>query len=103
MKSYEMIQANGEKATISSSAEARQVMAGFEPFADRFLADIDSVTSVDAASFAFLQRIADRWDTNCNVLKALEADGELMLAEKKAADIKLAQAIKEMARQCRDE
>ena len=103
MRSYEMIQANGEKTVISSTAEARQVMAGFEPFADRFLTEVETVTSVDVESFAFLQRIADRWDTNYNVFKALEANSELMLAEKKAAETERALAIKEMARKCRDD
>ena len=33
----------------------------------------------------------------------MEADEELQLAERKAADIERARAIKEMARKCRDD
>lgn len=100
MKSYEMIQANGEKITVSSPAEARQVMAGFEPFADRFLAEVETVTSVDAESFAFLQRVADRWNTNHEIFEKIEAEGTL--AEKKAVETERARAMKEMARKCKD-
>ncbi|MBD59840.1 MAG: hypothetical protein CL808_06935 [Citromicrobium sp.] len=100
MKSYEMIQANGEKIAVSSTAEARQVMAGFEPFADRFLAEVDTVTSVDAESFAFLQRVADRWNRNHRIFEKIEAEGAL--AEKKAAETERARTMKEMARKCRE-
>ena len=48
-------------------------MAGFEPFADRFLAEVDTVTSVDAESFAFLQRVADRWNRNHKIFETIEA------------------------------
>jgi hypothetical protein len=95
-----MIQANGEKIAVSSIAEARRVMAGFEPFADRFLAEVDTVTSVDAESFAFLQRVGDRWNTNHKIFEEIEA--ERKLAEKKAAETERALALKEMARSCRE-
>ena len=102
MKIYEMHQAKGERITVSSLAQAQQVMADFEPFADRFLAEVERATSVEDEPFAFLQRIATRWNANYEVWKAMEADEELQLADRKTADIERAQAIKEMARKCRD-
>lgn len=103
MKIYEMHQAKGERITVSNLAQAKQVMAGFEPFVDRFLAEIDGAKSVEDEQFAFLQRIATRWNANYEVWQAMEADEELQLAERKAADVERARAIKEMARKCRDD
>lgn len=102
MKTYDMHQANGERITVSSLAQAQQVMANFEPFADKFLAEVDKVTSVEDEPFGLLQRIATRWNANYEIWQAMEADEELRLAERKATDIGRAQAIKEMARKCRD-
>lgn len=102
MKTYNMTEANGAAIGVSSTAEAHQVMAGFEPFANKFLAEIDPVTSVNAELFAFLQRVAVRWDTNCKVLRDIEADDDLMLAEKKKTEKERATAIRDMARKCRE-
>ena len=77
MKIYEMHQAKGERITVSSLAQAQEVMADFEPFADKFLAEVERATSVEDEPFAFLQRIATRWNANYEVWKAMEADEEL--------------------------
>ena len=103
MKIYEMHLAKGERIPVSSLGEAQRVMADFEPFADKFLAEVERATSVHDESFAFLQRIATRWNANYEVWKVMEADEELQLAERKTADIKRARAIKEMARKLRDD
>jgi len=102
MKTYEMIQANSEKITVSSMEQANRVMAGFEPYADKFLADVGATTSIDDELFAFFQRIAVRWNANYEVWKVMDADDELKLVEMKAADTQRAQAIRDMARKCRD-
>ena len=102
MKIYEMHQAKGERITVSSLAQAQQVMADFEPFADKFLAEVERATSVEDEPFAFLQRIATRWNANYEVWKVMDADDELKLVEMKAADTQRAQAIRDMARKCRD-
>lgn len=103
MKTYEMHQAKGERITVSSLAQARKVMADFKPFADKFLVEVNGTTSVEDEPFAFLERIATRWNANHEVMKTMEADEELYLAERKAADIARAQAIKEMASLLRDD
>ena len=78
-------------------------MADFEPFADRFLAEVNKTTSIGDQPFAFLEHLATRWNASYEVWKAMEADEELQLFDRKTADIKRAQAIKEMARRCRDD
>ena len=101
MKTYKMHQATGEQVTVYSLAQAQQVLAGFEIFADRLLIEVKKATSIDDEAFALLQCVTTRWNANYEVWKAMEADEELQLAERKAADIECAQNIKEMARQCR--
>lgn len=102
MKTYTLSEGNGTMVPVSSMSDALQVMARFEPYVDKFLGECVSVTSLEAEPFAFIQRVAARWNANCEVLKDMEADGDLKLAEKKEAETQRALAIKRMASKCRD-
>ena len=102
MKIYELQQATGEPVAVSSLAQAREVLAEFELQADRFLAEVESTTSVEDEPFDFWQRVEARWNANLQIWETMEADEDLQFADRKATHIKSAQAIRDMARNCQE-
>lgn len=100
MASYEIYPPHGDKVSVTTLGKAVSICADFRNYADHYNGKLQQADSADSDVFKNLDALKSRWDHNVDVIKAMEADTDLALGEKRSAYAALAADISKMAAEC---